>query len=508
MGANDPRTSVDSQLRKLQVSTAHFSPLEAAAAFSGLHDEMSRVIAAAKPRLLATDFDWTDEQRSEAQWIYVASHRIASLGLHLSESIRRKLGEDDTHSLAIVALTLLYFGEAMKWELAGGTRFPRDYRGIHAIMRHALATGRRREPVDVRAGGEPRACNIESLYFRALLLARFASGVLTARQFEILDEWIWMWTPALKGAAAHPSGSSALRADLDGAEGLQRGPREGPGASLYLQPAPLDAAFRTLLAHFHEGRIVPERGCTAAFRVEEHIAVLDLIRRGLRAAMRGPMARAPREVVDRPVELLVGLAQISAAGFTSAAPPAAAVGLATHDGARRGRSEGELRSALDGIYEPNRRIVNLTNVSESGFGLEGSDADCGMLAVGELVAARLAPNQPLSLGRVMRCVPAAIAGRVIVGVSRISSAAKPIDVIVGAGDEARAVSMLFVPGDDNSGSRDAYLVPERTYDESPSLEVHGAQNVYSMRFNRVRERGRGWVLAGFEIESGRPVSVP
>jgi len=128
--------------------------------------------------------------------------------------------------------------------------------------------------------------------------------------------------------------------------------------------------------------------------------------------------------------------------------------------------------------------------------------------VGDLVAARLAASEPLALGRVMRSVPASTPGRVIVGVSRISSAARTVQVTMSTARAPESVSMLFVPGDDISGSHDAYLVGERTFDDAPAMQVRAPDHVYTMRFNRVRERGRGWVLAGFEILGARATFKP
>ncbi|MDQ3028419.1 MAG: hypothetical protein M3R58_18210, partial [Pseudomonadota bacterium] len=286
---------------------------------------------------------------------------------------------------------------------------------------------------------------------------------------------------------------------------LRSGLRANAGPSLYLPQAPIDAAFRSLVAEFHGGRIVPSEGCTADFRIEEHVAVLDLLRRGLRASRSRPAARAQRQATDRLVELYIGLGEITARGFTPAAPRAAAIVLASKDGVARTpiRNERERDLALDEIYDPTSRRVTLANVSETGLGLEGSLADCGALAVGDLVAVRISSLEPLVIAKVMRCIPATTPGRVVIGVSRISSLARPVEVTSSASRGTRTSPMLYVPGDEASGCRDAYLVGERTFEEGGALEVPAGDHLYRFRFNRVRGRGRGWVLGGFEIISVR-----
>ena len=473
------------------------------AALTALHADVGHFVEASKVRLLATSLAWSDAQKGEARWIHDTNQRLAALCLQLSESLRRQVGSDDARTLQGIAFTLLYMGEAMKWEIAAGARAPRDYRALHGLIRHAIAAGRQLNPLRLRVGGRDRACTLESLYFRALLLARFASGNLTCTQIEILDEWLWMWAPILQGSPPPVTGS-ALRVDLDSAEGLRGGLREDGGPALYLAQAPIEAAFGSVVAQFHAGHIVPSEGCTATFRIEEHVAVLDLVRRGLRAARGETPARALRQSTSVTVDVHLGLSEIEQRGFQRAAPRAAAITLATTHGVARSaaRAERERDTALSEIYDPLRRFVNLVDVSESGLGLEGPHATCEAMAVGALVGLRLSPSGPLVIGKVTRNVPSATPGRAIVGVRRISSNTRLVDVTSGIG--ARNLSMVYVQGDDRSGSRDAWLVGERAFDQGGTFGVHARENTYDIRFNRVRERGRGWVLAGFETLAARP----
>lgn len=500
--AIEPRTAIERRLQGLQSSATQASPDAAVAALVDLHAQMGAFVEAAKVRLLATALDWTDEQKAEAGWIHATSLRAATVAFKVTESLRQTLGPDDPRMLLIISLALLYMGESMKWEIAAGAKVPRDYRSLNALMRRAISTGRERDPIHLLAGGRNRTCTLESLYFRALLLARFASGALSPKQTEIFDEWLWIWVPILKGVTDPPSGS-VLRADLDSGHGLQRGPRENEGPALYMPQEPIEAAFRSLLAQFQAGRIVPSEGCTADFRIEEHVAVLDLIRRDLRTSTRTSTARAQRKPTDRIVELHVGLTEITAQGSASAPSRAATIVLAAKNGVTRNAVR-ERDQAIDGIYDRAVRQVTLANVSETGLGLEGSQADCGALGIGELVGLRIAPFEPLVIGRVIRSIPATTPGRVIVGVSRLTSGARRVEVTASASRGARVTPMLYVPGDDASGAHDAYLVGDRTFAEGGSFEVDAGDNFYRFRFNRVRGRGRGWVLAGFEILAVRP----
>jgi hypothetical protein len=276
--------------------------------------------------LLGSPLAWTADERAIARWLHRTSDDFATLGYRLSADATTIRAIDKGEARAVVAATFLHMGETLKWDVSVAPDTPHDLGKLHRLMRAAMENGGHRDAIRVVTDGREFACTLESLYFRVLLVARFASGALNGKQVEILDAWMWMWMPVLSGVPDAPAGT-ALRADLDSASGLQQGPRVGPGLSLYLPHEPIEAAYRDVVARFHSGQIVPETGIASEFRIEEHVAVLDLIRRNLRYAKRPPVARAPRRAMELTVEVHLGLAEIMKNGFAPKAPAAAAVGL-------------------------------------------------------------------------------------------------------------------------------------------------------------------------------------
>ena len=119
--------------------------------------------------------------------------------------------------------------------------------------------------------------------------------------------------------------------------------------------------------------------------------------------------------------------------------------------------------------------------------------------MGEIVALRLEKDGPLEICKVVRSVPAAAAGRTCLGVRRLSSRPRSIEVSRQDGRAGAGTTMLFIPGADEGGRHDACLVSDRAFAEAGSFEAEVGNRSYTFRFNRPRERGRGWVLAGFEI---------
>jgi hypothetical protein len=104
------------------------------------------------------------------------------------------------------------------------------------------------------------------------------------------------------------------------------------------------------------------------------------------------------------------------------------------------------------------------------------------------------------IGKVVRCVPSKTPGRVVIGVRKIATSAKHLLL---ARDGEPPARLLFVPGSEPSGRYDAFLVSERAFGDGGELKAVLGGAEFRLRFNRARLRGRGWVLAGFEIVEAR-----
>lgn len=451
-----------------------------------------------RARLLGTRLAWSEDDRRELAWLRHANDDLAVIGFTLSMAFGEHRGFSDDRTQRLMARTFVNMGHVTKWEVAVTRGAPHDFSKPHRMLLAAMRVGAHAMPLAVRHGSDEVACTLESLYFRALLLARFSSGALNMKQLEIMDAWMWLWMPALQGVEACPS-EAALRADLDSSEGLRRGPRADAGPTLYLPPQPIEEAYRAIVGAFHAGRVVPSTGAASEFAVEEYVAVLELIRKGLGKAASAPVNRAERRATSHVVELFVGLNEVMTRGLAPPRRAPSVLALATVDGMRTAARRED--TAQDSIYERTRRMVRVANVSDSGFGIEGSDRDLGSVAPGDLVALRLEFDGPLEICKVARCVPAGAAGRVWLGVRRICARAQLLDVKRREAKNPLELggTIAFVPGEDRSGRHDACLVSEREFAEGTRLESMVGERVYSYRFNRARDRGRGWVLAGFEM---------
>ncbi|MEP7068162.1 MAG: hypothetical protein ABI789_02930 [Usitatibacter sp.] len=493
MADNEGRARLELRMDALREAILAASAGAALRECEELHLELERFTTSLKWRLFASALVWTQDERQANQWMCAAYQAAACLELR---AVDLAASPADDRVIGVAALALHHLAEALKSGIAIGRSLLAEYRTLHDLMKRAIDAGRHREPLSLRVDGRQMRCCVESLYFRALLMARFAGGNLNCRQVEIFDAWLWQWMSVLESAPGAPPGAE-LRVDLDSSQGLWRGPRAALGVCLYLPHAPMERAFQSVVTQFHRGHLVPSEGLAAGFRIEEHIGVLDLLRRGLRQAKGEAGARAERQPGKGLADVHVGIAEIAARAFLPLAPRRVEIAPQGKDAARpHGRREAD--DPTGDLYLQQRRRLLVRDVSISGFGLEGLEAECAGMEVGDLLAIRRA-GEPLALGKVVR-IASSEGERIIVGVERLPGAAMPIRFAKPREDASgEDFDLVFVSGDDDSGRHDAFLVSERLYAERWKLDVAAEGDVFGFRFNRVRERGRAWVLAGFEI---------
>ena len=456
-------------------------------------------VARIKKDLLCSALCWNDESQQQSHWIYQQHRGVVELAMRVVEPMRRH-----GHPLLqrLTALTLHHGAESLKWSMS---RERHEYSQLHDLLLLGMVGERHREPITWIADGRGHNTTIEALYFRMLLLDRFTSGSLTRQQVEILDAWLWEWTPALRGERTPPK-DAALRVDLDSNSGLREGRREGDGPSLYLALAPLEEQRRRIVAEFHAGRLVPAHGAAADIRIEEHICVLDHLARAFRAPEGDAPLRAPRQQASGTrIEVWVGLPEILSRG----------IGVGSETGRYRALNLSDPSIVQQGnatrFGDSSRRYLWLVDTSATGLGFQALESDAGGIEVGDLLGWRKSHAAPIQLGRVTRRMPGGSTGQVFIGVQLLTQAAQPLKLsqIVTFDNGQADGTYLFVPGDDESGRRDAFLVSEGTYELQSSYRAHVGNDSFMVKFNRVRSKGRGWILAGFEIlPANRPDAEP
>jgi hypothetical protein len=439
--------------------------------FEQLAAELDAGVRKVKPELLGSPLSWNPEDRELSEWIHTQHCELADLARRAADLFERREGFDSANTLRMTALAFFHWGEAAKWIV--GRRERPAYGWMHWLMSMASQAGCNYHPCEVRLDGRPRSATLESLFLRTLILDRFAGGNLSRPQSEVLDAWLWEWMPDIKATSAWP-GEAAFRADLDGKGGLRRGRRMDDGPALYLATAPLEAKRRSVVKEFHSGRIVPSLGVAADFRVEEHVAVLERLRVAFEPGDdQDPVRQVRRSVAGNVVEVRVGLAEILQKG-----------------------------------HGP-RRLLRLVDVSDAGYGFEATEAEAAHIAVDDVVSLRASSHEGSVLGRVTRRVPGSIHGHVTIGVQAMSDHPKVI-VLSRTNPQGRSgddETVIYVAGPDACGSQDSFLVPEKMLQQDGTHDAWVNTNQFTIQLNRVRRKGRGWALMGFEIVAAGPVAA-
>jgi len=453
--------------------------------FARLDARLDAGMTEAKSAMLVPSLLSTEEDHALGRWIQRQHAELARMGCAIVLAVLGDSRIEDASAWRALALTLVHMGEAVKWELIAGRAGPRDYAALHELARVALERAWLHMPCPIVVDRLMRTATIDALYFRALLLDRFSSGNLSRQQIEVLDAFLWEWAPALT-ALPEPAGP-VMRADLDSDHGLRYGPRRDGGACLYLSLDALEARRLGVIEAFHEGRVVPEQGRAAQIRLEAHVAVLQQLRR----AFTGDEARAPREPAEATqVEAWVGLGEVTHALETEVragiAPAEDPPGTAHRD-------------KYDEVYDRPRRMVRLMDASDTGWLIEAADAAAAPLVVGELLALRFHAGTPLVLACVVRCVRQAESATLLVGLERLSNPGLPLRPCALRTEHGLEGTYVFVPGEDSSGRQDAFVVPYRLLESSERFFVRHGGHDFALGFNRVRRRGRGWALAGYEM---------
>ena len=482
------RTEFERERRRLE-GHGDFDLDESAERLLELAHALDSGVARCKNTLLATPLAWDEQSDALGAWIARQHHVLAAQGARRVEAMRR---ENRAPELVerLTAAALFHAGEALKWSASGARP---DYSALHDLLLLSLPRDRHRVPRICVADGRRRETTLEALYFRALLLDRFCSGSLPRPRLELLDAWLWEWMPVLRGEREAPQGA-ALRVDLDRDAGLREAAAGEAGPALYLALAPLEKMRLRVIEELHAGRVTPAHGCASELRLEEHVALLDHLEHAFKAGQDGvPAKRAGREShAGLRVEVWVGIQEILANGMSAGIETGRWRVVDLNDPA----IEEQARARFS---EASKRYLWQVDVSASGCGFQALDGDAAGLNMGDVVGWRRVPGGPVSVGYVARRRRIA-PGQVFVGVRLLTHAAQPLKLASGIAtekEEPRAV--LFIPGEDPAGRDDAFLVPDADYETRIAQLACTPSGQYRVRFNRIRTRGRGWLLAGFEV---------
>jgi hypothetical protein len=441
--------------------------------------------------VLSTTLLWNEAEHAFVQWVQSGYHSLARTA---AEALKRADLADAVPggaAGALAALALAGYGNAIKWTaIAEGERDAVSLVDVKRAWERAENAGLASETHVVPHGERDATVTLEALFIRAMLLDAICRGNLGPRQVEIIDSWLWEWTGEYRLAGTVDG--AVLAYEQAGERGLRTthgvaGSREG---KRYVWVEPLERQIAGVVRGFREGSIFPGYGCAAEFRVEEHTAALDFLRFFFEAT-RNHVARQKRERREDKVEAFAGLAEILAKAF---APRAIALATRAPSGPRPASLQAP---GIDTLFDIPRRWMRVLDESRGGLGVEYREDAIKPIEVGMLVSIHYDDSPRPVLCEVMRRSTAE--GRKVRLGLRILTR-EPTRLFLARPGTDKGLEAIYLPGREASGHLDTLLVAEPDFTVRERFEVGFDDRAFVIRMNRARYHGRGWFLAGFEVE--------
>ena len=477
------RHQLASKFRALRNQVVSGHAAEACEGLTHVEDWYQPIALEDLSSLLLQTLAWEQPEQNLAFELHNTASTLADLARLTALAAAKALPRGDERVPKAIALAVLAWSRASLLEHVSSVppakrqRFHDLHRLFDAAERHASTE----LPMPLTCNGKAMEVSVEGLYVRALLLNRLSGGNLNAQQILILDNWLLAWMPSMWVTATPPEGEIALSVTMGGDAGLQHGAFAVADDVRYVCVAPLRQRLDQSVASLHQGELFPGWGLASALRIEDHVGVIDSLERELAQIESAvPLVRLPRtQAFGMVVEAHIGVTSAIGSSFEASGKP--------------------LR-------------LRLQDHTESGVGLHVEAGEGGHVRVGDLISMSLFPEQAPVIGEVVRKRPAAAEGEFAIGVRFIARETLPLALVhEGKPGHHPEVQALYIAGTDRSGRHDAILVSDSVFRAARPLRSSDGDEgeVFRVHLNRVRHRGRGWVLAGFEMildgdDDGKP----
>lgn len=492
---------------ELEQRLAKARALEAAEAVIRAANDFESQTRLDRERLLKGDFAQTAEEITFCEWFSARYEHLSRIARAAVSNASQDMREAEQLAPAW-AHAIFLAGHAAKWRKIAGQRTNEAARlTLHQLFKSAQKAGVDATILKVIVEGQFIETTVEALYVRALLLERFASGNLSPKRLEILDNWLMAWTVALWLTREPILGVPALAVDTTSqTRGFVRY-ELGERADYFLALAPLQRQLDRAVADFHRGIIFPGWGVGTTFRMDEHIAVIDFLEREFSLIAMASATKAKRFAVNSNLEAEVhfGLNDVCnrALFAQSTRIGARGIGITVQGGdgsTSAARPGGMSDTGGFAAFDSSRRRLAVIDVSETGLGLEMDSDEAGKVDVDDLIAVRLEEGRPYVLGIVARKAGGRQRYVTILGVRVLSK--MPLRATLEYVSEKTArpqVTGIFVAGNADNGFADSLVVSDITYKANPILSATVGPGIFQVRLGRVRNQGRGWKMVSFDV---------
>jgi hypothetical protein len=461
-----------------------------------------------RERLLQASAEQTTEEIGLCEWYAARYDLLARMARSITErSLPPAFAGPHQESIRQAAGAWAYFillrGHASKWRQIAGNRIIAPRGILHQVFKSALEYKISDHILEVIVEGQRTETTVEALYSRTLLLERFASGNLSPQRLEILDNWLITWMSALWLSTQPPIDDAALLLSIDTSSeihGLSRF-ETGQSADFYLALKPLHYQLERAIQSFHRGVLFPGWGIGMAFKVEEHVGVIDFLEHELMMLEQNILVKSKRfsPQSDVMVDVYFGLESITARGLMGQFANLAPLEIAK-------------LASTEHLGGPEQ--LRVLDVSETGVGLALPAALTTSVAIDDLVAIRFGAGYPCTLGTIVRKTTGVVGAErnaTILGVNFLSRCPLLARLKTAPVPGPRvALNAILSSGRSSYGNADSLVVSDAVYKASPTLTITfgsgyandasaDAVETYHVRLGRVRRKGRGWRMVAFDI---------
>lgn len=473
-----------------------------------------------RERLLLSSAAHTTDEIGLCEWYAARYDLLARMARLVTERVLPSAPaalrhESIKHAGGAWAYSILLRGHASKWRQIGGQRTIAPRGILHQVFKSALEYKISDHILEVSVEGQRTETTVEALYARTLLLERFGSGNLSPPRLEILDNWLITWMSALWLSTNPYTNDATLLLSIDTnseIHGLTRY-EVGQPADFYLSLMPLQYQLERAIQSFHRGVLFPGWGIGMAFRVDEHVGVIDFLERELMMLEQNILVKSERfsPQTDVVADVYLGLDDITAAGLSDQ-PANLALNKTGEAGSKNQSDVDVTHSALGAAL--NVLHLSVLDVSETGVGFAVPATAAADVSVNDLVAVRFGAGYPLSLGVIVRKTIAkagAERNSTIIGVNFLSrcpllarldlqyTSAKNEDIA----QQNIHINAILLSGNSAYGNADSLVLSDAVQKSSPLLTMRfGGEtrgDIFQIRLGRVRRQGRGWRMMAFDV---------
>jgi hypothetical protein len=468
--------------------------------------ELDAAISSSKRDVLKSQLADDDGRIQEVSIaIRDASSRLAEAGGLLAHRVAHGAQKihDDEKVTAIIAACLANYGTAVKWcATAHGRPREEHFAALHALYRLAESLGLAHAGAVLEREGVARSFSPEAHYLRSLMLPMICTGNMGRQELEIADSWLWTWVREYRLSRHAEPGEPGLWVDIRGADGARLARSSPCGEDVrHLVVSRMKEQLAEVISGFRAGHIYPGFGLSSEFRLEAHVRVIEIVE-----GMWEGFDRAPRvgsislDHGGRRVEAFAGLPEILGRAFAKQdrddGDPA--MHLAVVPRTSPGPRSAQRMSA--NVQEMATRWARVREEWDCGARLSVESAQWENHSQGDLVAIRTEGGEFPCVGAIERKFLASEGGSRIT-VNWIGREPRRVTLRPCAPDaSAEEVQAIYLPGQDASGQLDSLVLSQSQYTRCSIYDLELGGSTFRIRLNRVRTQGRGWAMAGYEIQ--------